>query len=174
MKDELIAILKNECGFTEKESINLLESVKATSEEQLKKDVERFLKYINDITSKDSVIRMIALGFTDVEYNSENDDIDDFSIALRDKERMKNQAGSKMEQTTTLSQSDLVDCPSTPEDIADTNELESLRSMREEIQRLVSMVKRDLFRERIDFDNTKEVVLHGLMIEIDKVVNPNY
>ena len=171
IKDELIAILKNECGFTEKESINLLQSVQSDSEENLKKDVEKFITYINDIVSKDNVIRMIALGFTTVIYNSA--DPSDFDIALDPSKQMES---SKIEQTTTISKSDMVDNASTPEDIAETNELESLRSMREAVQEILNVLQKDrgmrIGKTRITTRSTQETNFYDCLISINKVVNP--
>lgn len=58
------------------------------------------------------------------------------------------------------------DCSSTPEDVAETNELESLRSMREEVQNVISSFWKDY-----QTIGTGPSVLMKAFRQIDKVVN---
>lgn len=59
---------------------------------------------------------------------------------------------------------------STPEDIAETNELESLRQMREDIQKILS--KMNLQRSLWNLDQVDSFYYLRLMA-INRVVNPN-
>ena len=65
-------------GFNPKEVKNLINAVRSKSPESLPADIDRWLDHIRDICAKEELIRMVAMGFSTIEYDG-----DEIMIALK-------------------------------------------------------------------------------------------